>query len=64
MDPDANLAEQRSLIASILHLNDLDPTNDRCRQIARLGARLAELQQALDGWISERGFLPRAWRQS
>lgn len=53
MDPNANLAEQRRLIADMLGANDEIDTGD--------ALRLAELAQALDEWISRGGFLPKEW---
>lgn len=54
MDPDENLREQRALVKKWLagHIS--------------LGeaARLAELVQALDEWMSNGGFLPKAWNRS
>ncbi len=50
MDPNANLAEQRRIVAQIL---DGDSSAD--------WSRLAELVEALDQWIAGGGFLPAAW---
>jgi len=70
MDPDANLAEQRQIAARILarHTDDVR-SRGRLRRGVEMSAddtddaqRLAELVQALDGWISGGGFLPAAWR--
>ena len=52
MDPDANLTEQRRLVARLLnqeppHLADY--------------LRLAELVDALDEWLQKGGALPREW---
>lgn len=55
MDPNANLAEQRRIFATLTD----GTANDR---IARL-ERLAELAQALDEWLSGGGFLPREWQR-
>jgi hypothetical protein len=52
MDPNANLTEQLEIAA--LLLND-DPNN------AVAAIRLAELVEALDGWLKGGGFLPDAW---
>ena len=56
MDPNANLKEQREIIAAMLaeDSEEID-TGD--------AVRLAELAQALDEWISKGGFLPDAWRK-
>jgi hypothetical protein len=57
VDPDANLKEQLELAARINELRDrhegppdLDDVN-----------RLAELVEALNKWILNGGFLPKAW---
>jgi hypothetical protein len=50
MDPNANLAEQRRIIARIL---DGDSSAD--------WSRLAELADDLDNWLSHGGCLPQAW---
>ena len=51
MDPNANWAETIRLARDIL--NDPDADAD--------AARLAELVEALDGWISKGGYLPSAF---
>jgi hypothetical protein len=51
MDPNANLAEQRAIAARIIA--EQESSGD--------AARLADLVDALDGWLSNRGFLPRRW---
>jgi len=56
MDPNANLNEQRNIIAAMLaegseHIDSGD------------AVRLADLVQALDEWITKGGFLPDAWRK-
>lgn len=52
MDPDANWEEQQRLLKKIQSNNydkdDLD--------------RLAELKEALDGWLARGGFPPKRWR--
>jgi hypothetical protein len=64
MDPNANLAEQRELIANIIDAwDDADddgniPNPD---DVIHDAIRLAELAEALDGWIAGGGFLPTAW---
>lgn len=57
MDPNANLEETRRLTARILA--DFDAERPVCSADA---ARLADLAQALDEWISRGGFLPVEWR--
>jgi hypothetical protein len=57
MDPNANLAEQRR-IAERLIMNQIGREQERLHD----AARLAELVEALDEWITNGGFLPDAWR--
>ena len=54
MDPNANLKEQQRLSAELLEGNEdgIDPIK---------AYRLAELVEALDGWIRRGGFLPTDW---
>lgn len=52
MDPNANLEELRGLYRTILD-NGQDTFDD--------ATRLAELVEALDGWLSKGGFLPSEW---
>lgn len=61
MDPNANLAEQIELAGKIIRdsdtadpstINPVDPDDAN---------RLAELVQALDGWLTNGGFLPGRW---
>jgi len=58
MDPNATLAEIRRLASAIR--SDADAGIGASRLPLR-SARLAELCEALDGWISRGGFLPDAW---
>lgn len=51
MDPEANLEEQLRLSRRIE--NDEGTPDD--------ATRLAELVLALNGWLSNGGFLPRKW---
>jgi hypothetical protein len=51
MDPNANLEEMRR-IAGRAERNEPEP-NDH--------ARICELVDALDDWLSRGGFLPAAW---
>ena len=52
MDPTANLKEQRDLLRKFRARN---------RLTAGEAARLAELVDSLDEWISNGGFLPEQW---
>jgi hypothetical protein len=58
MDPNANLQEQREIVARIEAYRYMNDT-----PIERDGYRLSELVIALDEWISKGGFLPDAWRR-
>jgi hypothetical protein len=59
MDPNANLTEMRELAAAIMKDDSADPFYP----IVGQAERLAELVQALDGWICNGGFLPRDWKR-
>jgi hypothetical protein len=64
MDPDVNLAEQRSLSGEIVSMVDADgfETDDTLREgVIERAVRLAELCEALDQWILRQGALPREW---
>ncbi len=56
MDPDANLAEQRNLVYVLL------AERNTIANSYALGLRLAQLVDALDGWIVANGYLPASWR--
>jgi hypothetical protein len=67
MDPDANITEQLSIARAILRTwdncsEDGELTAEQYRAMAQDANRLAELIQALDGWITSGGFLPELWR--
>jgi DNA-binding transcriptional regulator LsrR (DeoR family) len=53
MDPEANLQEQRQIVANILHHPERRTRGDV--------QRLAELVEALDQWIVGGAFLPVSW---
>lgn len=55
MDPDVNLAEQLKIAHRILNREPWSQMD---------GERLAELVEALDGWIRRGGFPPKAWARS
>lgn len=55
MDPNANLQELRELVQQ---------ANERGRLSRDDALRMAELFDALDGWICRGGFLPASWMQS
>ena len=52
MDPNANLDEQLRLANKILRSDKWTDAD---------AERLAELVEALDGWIDRGGFLPQHW---
>lgn len=56
MDPNVNLEEQRSLVKWIFS----HPLKDTSTE----AHRLAELVEALDEWICNKGFLPKEWEDS
>jgi len=62
MDPNANLEEQRELVATINKERD-DGASDP-DELIQAALRLTELVEALDAWISGGGFLPREWATS
>ena len=59
LDPHVNLREQRALAA---YLVEDDRALRLGHPVADAAARLAELVQALDEWLSRDGFLPEPWR--
>jgi len=60
MDPNATLAKMRQLANMILSdeggLEDAGDLEDAARD-------LAEHVEALDGWLRQGGFLPKAWER-
>lgn len=68
MDPDANLIEQRQTTRAITALVDACAddgtfTPAQLLELSHLAARLADLVEALDGWITGGGFLPARWER-
>lgn len=66
MDPNANLIEQRRVIAEIMAIRDACDddgafSEDQELELVDLACRLADLNEALDGWLSLGGFLPKLW---
>lgn len=59
MDPNSNLDEQKRLAARIVAAFDKPEPSDHFDEDDVL--RLAELVQALDGWLAGGGFLPSDW---
>jgi hypothetical protein len=68
MDPDANLTEQLDLAADLLRLHESRYGTDEGTPPTEAelidAARLAELVQALDAWLTGGGCLPQRWRQT
>lgn len=60
MDPNANLKEQLELAAEIIKSSD---ANEGYFFDPAKAVRLAELVEALDGWLSKGGFLPGKWER-
>lgn len=61
MDPNANLEETLRLVRNILKATDeCDDDGDPVYN-SRDVLRLAELVEALDGWLSKGNFLPNKW---
>ncbi len=58
MDPTANLAEQRRIVARFI-----DGPADGHETASSDHARLCELVEALDEWLSRGGFLPDQWQR-
>ena len=58
MDPNANLKEQLFLAWKILNEGPFS-TDD----YEAMTNRLAELVEALNGWLSKGGFLPERWER-
>jgi hypothetical protein len=56
MDPDAALDELLDLTGPILDISDTDPVPEPATV-----SRIAELVDALDGWLLTGGLLPRRW---
>jgi len=70
MDLNANLKEQREIAARIIAAADAWDGTPQSQAVGVVSVavvladaeRLAELVQALDGWLSRGGFQPAAWR--
>lgn len=62
MDPNVNLAEQRSIARCLLDMHDSGNVLD-AGEIEENAIMLADLVIALDEWITKGGFLPTTWRK-
>lgn len=58
MDPNATLKEMLELAADIIKSSDEYPAD------LVAAVRLAEAVDALNGWIMNGGFMPKAWREA
>jgi hypothetical protein len=58
MDPNANLKEQLEQVQLLLYGEPLSADD-----LVEVAGRLAELVEALDGWLSKGGFLPGKWER-
>jgi hypothetical protein len=63
MDPNANLDEQRVIVARMHARLDGGEVFDNTVAQRLDGERLADLMLALDDWIVGGGFLPASWQQ-
>jgi hypothetical protein len=67
MDPNANLEELRRLLEALrsrADAADWEWSNlDQCHKQIGDAARVADLVEALDEWLSRGGFLPKAWER-
>lgn len=66
MDPNANLKEQLEISATILKTwddcnADGTLTSDQMEFVSDQANRIAELVEALDGWMCKGGFAPARW---
>jgi len=69
MDPNANLKEQLDLVRAINQIRDNcgadgSYTDAQLTALAGYAERLAELVEAMDGWIRKGGFLPKEWTRN
>lgn len=67
MDPNANIDEQLELVKEINAVvdsaaDDGTLTPEQTEALGDKAARLAELVEALDHWITGGGFLPTRWK--
>lgn len=61
MDPNANLEEQRRLVAWLTSAADCLDVDDA--EFEAKAMRLAELVEALDIWLCRGAFAPSAWKR-
>ena len=65
MDPNANIARQRELVREIQKLDAIAQQDGLTPETADdtmvAACELAELVQALDGWLCRGGFRPSGW---
>lgn len=67
MDPNANLDEQLALVARIKEIASVGQWTDLngplLDELMTKSARLVELHEALDHWLTGGGFLPSRWNE-
>jgi len=65
MDPNANLREQRLIVAAVRYRREHPgERQDAARANIEDLARLCQLCDGLDDWLMKGGYLPDAWGQS
>lgn len=65
MDPNEALKRARKATARIRELQDKDPealTKEEAEEHEQEHENLVESFEALDGWLSNGGFLPTGWK--
>lgn len=65
MDPNANLEEQRRIVARLIRDEKYpdEMSQAELQTYTENASRLVDLVEALDEWISKGGALPDAWRK-
>lgn len=66
MDPESNILEQLTVAEQILTANDAvrddgKLTREEAEDMAGLAVQLAELVEALNGWLMRGGYFPGTW---
>jgi len=62
MDPNANLEEQRAIIARLRDAGD-QAQSLTSRELETLAYRLVDLVDSLDVWLGRGGYLPNDWQR-
>jgi hypothetical protein len=63
MDPNEALKNARRALSNLRACQDSDDDGSRDAAIIEHSEGLADAFEALDGWLSQAGFLPSAWRR-